>query len=74
MKRNKRLTLLSVFPLADKFEDKEVASSIKKDLRNMGHDISQRPALTDVNGLSYFKENVSAHADSRRGGEGSAQF
>ena len=40
----------------------------------MGHDISQRPALTDVNGLSYFKENVSAHADSRRGGEGSAQF
>lgn len=59
---------------ADKFEDKEVASSIKKDLRNMGHDISQRPALTDVNGLSYFKENVSAHADSRRGGEGSAQF
>ena len=51
-----------------------MASSIKKDLRNMGHDISQRPALTDVNGLSYFKENVSAHADSRRGGEGSAQF
>lgn len=51
-----------------------MASSIEKDLRNMGHDISQRPALTDVNGLSYFKENVSAHADSRRGGEGSAQF
>lgn len=62
-------------PLADKFEDKEVARRIVKDLRNMGHNITENAGLADVNGLSYFKEQVTAHADSRRGGgEGSAQF
>lgn len=59
---------------ADKFTDKGVASRIEKDLRKMGHDISTKPAPTDVNGLAYFKENITAHADSRRGGQGSAQF
>lgn len=62
-------------PLADKFEDKEVARRIVKDLRNMGYNITENAGLADVNGLSYFKEQVTAHADSRRGGgEGSAQF
>ncbi|PFX29881.1 putative inactive gamma-glutamyltranspeptidase 4 [Stylophora pistillata] len=59
---------------AEKFKDKGAASRLQKDLRKMGHDISSKPALTDVNGLSYFKEKITAHADSRRGGEGSAQF
>ena len=60
---------------ADKFQDSETARSIVNDLRNKGHNITEHAGLADVNGLSYFKEQVTAHGDSRRGGgQGSAQF
>ncbi|KAL9985126.1 hypothetical protein ACROYT_G007494 [Oculina patagonica] len=58
----------------DKFEDKKMAASIVQDLRKKGHNITEHAGLADVNGLSYFKEQVTAHGDSRRGGQGSAQF
>ena len=58
----------------DRFQDKKMADSIVQDLREKGHNITEHAGLTDVNGLSYFKEQVTAHGDSRRGGQGSAQF
>ena len=60
---------------ADKFQDNKTASSILKDLRDKGHNITEHAGLADVNGLSYFNEQVAAHGDSRRGGgQGTAQF
>ena len=59
---------------ADKFQDRKMADSIVNDLRKKGHNISVHAGLADVNGLSYFQEQVTAHGDSRRGGQGSAQF
>ena len=45
-------------------------------LREKGHNVTDNNAsVTDVNGLSYFQEKISDHADSRGGGaQGSAQF
>ena len=45
-------------------------------LREKGHNVTDNKAsVTDVNGVSYFQEKISAHADSRRGGaQGSVQF
>ena len=63
------------FLAAKRFEDKKQADSIEKTLRDMGHNVTANAAPTDVNGLSYFEEKITAHADSRRGGaQGSAQF
>jgi len=59
---------------ADKFQDSKTARGIVNDLRKKGHNITENAGLADVNGLSYFKEQVTAHGDSRRGGQGSAQF
>lgn len=73
VEHHKSLTLTRLFS-ADKFQDNKTADSIVKDLRNKGHNITEHAGLADVNGLSYFKEQVTAHGDSRRGGQGSAQF
>ncbi|KAJ7369869.1 Glutathione hydrolase 7 [Desmophyllum pertusum] len=59
---------------ADRFQDNKMASSIVKALRDKGHNITEHAGLADANGLSYFQDQVTAHGDSRRGGQGSAQF
>lgn len=76
VQQHKNLTLILTHALfsADKFQDSKTASSIVNDLRKKGHNITEHAGLADVNGLSYFKEQVTAHGDSRRGGQGSAQF
>lgn len=69
------INIVTCFFSADKFQDNKTGSSIVKDLRKKGHNITEHAGLADVNGLSYFKEQVTAHGDSRRGGgQGSAQF
>lgn len=60
----------------NRFKDSKLKASIVQSLREKGHNVTDNKAsVTDVNGVSYFQEKISAHADSRRGGaQGSAQF
>ena len=60
---------------ANKYQDKKQSDSIVQALRDKGHNVTTNAPLTDVHGLSYFEEKITAHADSRKGGaQGSAQF
>lgn len=69
------LTLYYYFA-GNRFKDSKLKASIVQSLREKGHNVTDNKAsVTDVNGVSYFQEKISAHADSRRGGaQGSAQF
>lgn len=60
---------------AKKFPDQKKAEGLEQALREIGHNVTAHGKLADVNGVSYFEEQVVVHADSRRGGaQGSAQF
>ena len=51
------------------------AKELVQVLENIGHNVTNHSSIADVNGLSYFKEEIVAHGDSRRGGaQGSAQY
>jgi len=51
------------------------AKELVQMLENIGHNVTNHSSIADVNGLSYFKEEIVAHGDSRRGGaQGSAQY
>ena len=69
------LTLYDYFA-GNRFKDSKLKASIVQSMREKGHNVTDNKAsVTDVNGVSYFQEKISAHADSRRGGaQGSAQF
>ena len=68
------LTLYYYFA-GNRFKDSKLKAIIVQSLREKGHNVTDKASVTDVNGLSYFEEKISAHADSRRGGaQGSAQF